>query len=498
LACAFINAFADACGEDSEEAIEILDQIFIQREHVTIDGRKQKFAQIVVDIPSAHGQASVLKTLTERFPDAPHFWNHRGRHSAFSLSESYSIAEGYLKKAIHLQPDDSLHHHTLGMVYRVEVRRILKNSVKNRDLRAGLANVFEQLRPFVTLAESSFERAREIDPDNEHGYVANIQMTFSVIDELMKLSGETDYPSFFKSSNEVATWLRAKLEKSKELLDRIRGIQGRDRSSYVNECAAKFRGFMGDYEAMMSGLNELLESSKENRATVRRIIADCIRNHHQDNWSRLSEKNLQRIRELSMSNIQYGGATHRDYVSWFQAYRRQAGFDYNEAISVMDSWYANTNSVDASYHLFVLHFVKWYRGLTTDLTNASRHLARIVGASYGRVHSYEWLAKPIGRNISGLVHESELGAWSAGIDGHRFFESTEPMLRVQGVVTNLRDARSGFITIYSTTSSGSGKKMDAFFVPGIDFVKGRDENTVITAYLGFSYSGLRAWVVKRL
>lgn len=67
-------------------------------------------------------------------------------------------------------------------------------------------------------------------------------------------------------------------------------------------------------------------------------------------------------------------------------------------------------------------------------------------------------------------------------------------LPIHGVVTSINDARSGSITIYSTDAAHGAKveKFDAFFVPGTEFIMSRDENTPVTAYIGFSYSGLRA------
>ncbi|MCM0589996.1 MAG: hypothetical protein KA716_06975 [Gloeotrichia echinulata DEX184] len=40
-----------------------------------------------------------------------------------------------------------------------------------------------------------------------------------------------------------------------------------------------------------------------------------------------------------------------------------------------------------------------------------------------------------------------------------------------------------------------GTGLKAFFVPGKDYQKGSFESKNVTCYLGFSYSGLRAWEV---
>ena len=388
------------------------------------------------------------------------------------------------------------------MIYRFEIERRLKAKTKTSSVAlcpSTLENIRDEIKVLFTLAEESFATSRRLEPEGAHGYVANIQLTFSVIDHMRKLSGESDYAKFFRGNSRVMAWLRVKLEKAKELLDQIVRLQGQDKSDYVARCSERYRGMLGDYDAMIGGLNELLARSDEDKSSLRRLISDCIRNRYKDNWSRLTDKDLQRIRDLSMENIQAGTATHRDFLNWLHTYRRLPDFAFNEAISIMDRWATNGDPLDAHYYLFVLHFLKWHRNLTTDLSNMHRHLEKVTKTQDGHNWSYEWLAKPEGHNACGLVHHDELGDWKPGPDGHKFFDHPEPLLRIIGVITQIRNARAGSITIYATNQSVSTKpgKIEAFFVPGTDFIKGRDENMLVTAYIGFSYSGLRAWVVKR-
>lgn len=503
LSCDFINKIADVCGEDAETVLQLVAQMFIQREYWS-DGKRSSFAHIIQLIPNKHGQAKVLKTLTERFPNESHFWNHRGRHSSRELLEDYHEAETFLNEAIKLQPSDPLHHHALGMIYREEVKRVLKEKAK--DIANGtnlnsdeLDTVRSEIEALYTLAEDSFSKTRFLNPDEEYGYVANVQMTFAVIEDMRKMSGQLDYPSFFRSNTRVMAWLRTKLEKAKELLDEIVYIQGQDKSKYVSTASAKYRGLLGDYDAMISGLNELLAKTDNDKSSLRRLIADCIRNHHQDNWHSLTEKNLGRIRDLAMANIESGQASNRDFINWLHAYRRLPGFDFNEVINIMEKWATRSDHLQAHYYLYIFHFIKWYKRLTTDVTNIRLHLNKINKTDCGQNWSYEWLAKTDGPNACGLVYHNELGSWTQAEDGHKFFDHPEPLLLITGIVTDIKNARSGLITIYSAESSQSGQKgkMEAFFVPGTDFIKGRDDNAVVTAYIGFSYNGLRAWKVKK-
>ena len=67
---------------------------------------------------------------------------------------------------------------------------------------------------------------------------------------------------------------------------------------------------------MIRGLNELLDNTENDKSSLRRLIADCIRNHHQDNWQKLTKKNLERILRLASANIESGEVSHRDFINW--------------------------------------------------------------------------------------------------------------------------------------------------------------------------------------
>jgi hypothetical protein len=497
LSSDFINSLADACGDDAGSALQLLNHMFIQREHWSDSGLKANFSPLIMAIPSTYGQANVLEVLTNRFPGEAHFWNHRGRHSNMKLHEDFRKAEGFLKTAISIEPTHPMHHHSLGMVYRFEVERLLRSAAKTvKNSNATLEDIKSQIESLYNLSDSYFEKVRKLDPDNEHGYISNIQLTFFTVEQMRKISGETDYANFFAANTPVLGWLRGILEKAKGLLDEIIFIQGLERSHFVSRYSEQYRGLIGDYDAMINGLTKLLHNSGENKSSLRRLISDCICSQHRDNWGQVSEENLEKIRDFAMENIQAGLATRRDFLNWLNASRRLPYFDFNRAISVMDRWAANGDPVDAHYYLFVLHTTKWLQGLSTSLSSALRHLA-VTNDNNADTWSNEWAAISEGKNICGFIPHNEMGNWVLGADGHKFFENTIHLLRVTGVITEIKNARSGYITIYGPEQSIHGKssKITAFFVPGTDFLVGRDEGTLVTAFIGFSYSGLRAWKV---
>jgi hypothetical protein len=61
-------------------------------------------------------------------------------------------------------------------------------------------------------------------------------------------------------------------------------------------------------------------------------------------------------------------------------------------------------------------------------------------------------------------------------------------MEVQGIIDSITSEAAGYIVLKGG--------LKAFFVPGRLYFKGKDENRKVECFIGFSYSGLRAWGVK--
>ena len=163
--------FVDLCAGSerpaSDRLLELLRRIFIYRDNTEVLGTERaalsQFAQFVEDIPSNHGKAEVLRYLTSRFPQDPHFRAHLGR--LLSLNGEHAEALRHIDHAISIQRDDHLLHHMKGMILRQLIRVRTANGVSVLDL-------IDEARE----AACCFEEARRLRPDEEHGYVSEVQM----------------------------------------------------------------------------------------------------------------------------------------------------------------------------------------------------------------------------------------------------------------------------------------------------------------------------------
>jgi hypothetical protein len=173
---------------------------------------------------------------------------------------------------------------------------------------------------------------------------------------------------------------------------------------------------------------------------------------------------------------------------WFRAYRYSARRNINLAISRLAQWRALGDSQDSYYYLYILHVIKAIQGASIekvraeDLIKQSSQEARNLR---NRKRCFEWLGG--GRGLERLTHYSELGEWGEAED---FYTRTSSLTRVEGRIARINAPEAGTIELRSCG-------LQAFFVPAkAEARKGRDENRLVTFYLGFSYDGLRAWSVR--
>lgn len=84
-----------------------------------------------------------------------------------------------------------------------------------------------------------------------------------------------------------------------------------------------------------------------------------------------------------------------------------------------------------------------------------------------------------------LVHQSELGAWDPRGE---FWSDRSKLSRLEARVSSIKGPQAGVVTC---------RGVEAFFVPArAGLEKGRDENVLVTGYLGFCLDGPRFWDVE--
>jgi hypothetical protein len=491
--------FAEFCrGGDPvtpEEIMETLARCFVLRDNRDLLGTESavtnKFSQWIEDTPPS-GRLPLLQKLTALFPEEPHFWAHLGRFYSIELRDPDNAVKS-VDHALHLSPEDPVLHHMKGMVLRKMAYEKMEAVGPDVDERETLAEV-------VALAERSAEEfalSREFAPDTEHGYISHIQLITKVLDFAYKMSGSDDRARFLTAAT-TNIWVRESLDEAEDLLDQVRRLrEGQDASEFEQRCRNEVQALYGRYDLALQGWDNLLGRPGVCKPPVRRQLVRTYLARRDRSWDLLDERDLRRIIGLLEENILEEPNQDRNLMLWMQAIRRQpqlAGLQ--SVIERVSYWRARSDTLEATFYLYVLHSLDAIEGSPLAVLHAQEVLddcRKKAKERRNRTVSLEWMGH--GQGLGLLVHHSRLGKWSKDKD---FWENTELLGRASGRIASVTGPEAGQIEL----TCG----LKAFFVPGksgttIDgkrsgLITGRDENKSVTAFLGFSYDGLRAWDVQ--
>ena len=396
-------------------------------------------------------------------------------------------AAEYFQRSIDLDPNNEIHHHGLGMVYRFAVKDRLALSAQN--FNGLLNNKLEEIDPLFSEAETNFQKALELDPEGEYPLVSQIQMTNEAIERLFRLSGKNSYVDFLTPPEPVADWCRRKLELAEKLMEKLKHIQAEaPLSHYTVVCDGKLQEFHGNPTQMIEGLRSLLKREDIIKMPIRRLLAHSYIRRAEQNKKDMDEQELRFVMRLMQKNLFEDPTNGQDIQLWLRMLRSLPEFSLNEALDKLSTWAHNSDAIDANYYLYILHFINLKEGVPNSYNEVKKHLeiCRKKAPDLGRRKSFEWWSADNLSRYCPLVHHSELGRWNKTKD---FFHQNEKLGFFEGVIDEIKSPQSGTINVLG---------LPAFFAPKMDFRVGADTNRKVKFYLGFSYEGLRAWSVTPL
>ncbi len=474
--------FIEFCRGDlpvpSDEMSDLVRRVFVYRDTLDVLGREQsgqrRFSNFIEEVPVSEGKVRVLNELVESYPEEHHFWAHLARLHAMDRRDFNQALEA-ADYAVQLADHDSLVYHMRGMVRRY----LLRESRQSGGAVGELVEVAQK-------ASSDFERSRQLNPENEHGYIAEAQMLIELLEHISQSSGD-----LFQclTRRDVPPYLREALDRIEGLLAHVkREREGVGASQYETRASARVHSLYGDYSGAIQSLDSLTTRIDVYQPPVRRQLAWAYLARAGGDWSRVSERNLERVVGLLAKNLEEEPRLDQNVRLWMQASRFQVVPPPVESIfEQVQYWRAEPGSVDAVYYAYVLNALMAMDGSRLALQRYEQYLEEcreLTRFRRNRSRSYEWLGDGVG--IARLVHQSRLGDWDRDMG---FWNNARPLIRIQGRVAQITGPQAGFIEI-----SGGLK---AFFVPARSGLSPGSENTHIRAFLGFSYDGLRAWDVSR-
>jgi tetratricopeptide (TPR) repeat protein len=464
----------------SNDLVEIVRRTFFFRDNTELLGTERsgakQFAQIIEDIPTREGKIELLREVTELFPDEAHFWAHLGRFYALEMKD-YVQAANSIDRAIDLDPSDPVLHHMRGMAVRYQAYGAMEEG-----------KPLEDVVPLAKSASNSFASARDRNPDDDHGFISEVQM----LARLVAYAGHNhpNGPLGYLGSSNADPFLRDCLERAEGLLEAVRRHrEGEGASPYEVDCRGKLDLVYGRHEQALQTWDSLLGRSDVYAPPVRRQIVWTYLARRSRNWDQLAPKEIDRIVLLLDENLTEEPANDSNLRLWVQAVRRsRTAPSLSAIIEKVANWRARSASLDAVYYLYVLYSLQAIEGVPLTYDSAIRFLDECRGMARfrrDRTKSYEWLGK--GTGATRLVHHSQLGEWDTKKE---FWEHTSPLQRVEGRIIKIEGFQAGEVEL------PSGLK--AFFVPAKGGFTSKHLNRPVSFFLGFSFDGLRAWDTREL
>ena len=461
----------------STRMLDVVRRVFVFRDDVDILGHEQsaqgRFSNFIQAIPVSEGKLRVLNELVESFPQEHHFWAHLARFYALDRKDFDQAMEA-ANYAIQLSDHDSVVHHMRGMVRRYQLREM---ELENSTLDA-LVTVAEE-------ASSDFGQSRQLNPENEYGYIAEAQMVIELLDHLAKSSGDLFE---FLSRHDVPPYLREAFDRVESLLTHVkREREGVGASQYEVRASARVRGLYGDYSGAIQRLDSLTTRLDVYQPPIRRQLAWAYLSRAGGDWTRVSKRHLKRVLDLLSKNLEEEPLGEQNIRMWMLASRFQEDPPSLESvIEQVQYWRSEPGVVDAAYYAYVLNALLAMDGSRIAFQRYEQHLEEcreLTRFRRNRDRSYEWVGD--GTGIGRLVHVSRLGEWDRET---KFWENTNPLRRVSGRISRINGPQAGRVELPG--------RVEAFFVPAKSGFAMGSENTSISTFLGFSYDGPLAWNVR--
>jgi hypothetical protein len=338
-------------------------------------------------------------------------------------------------------------------------------------------------------ASAAFENAREWGPDDEYGFINEVQMLIRVLDYAGQGQSEGVLGYIAKSGTDP--FLREAIGRAEDLLDQVRRSRGGEiPSSYEEDCRGKLDALYRRYDRALQTWDGLLNRRDVYHPPIRRQIIWTYLARHERRWKDLQPRELDRILLLLDQNRTEEPRNEKDLRLWVRAVRRSKFPPTVDAIlERIGYWKMNSGSLDALYYLYVLYALQAIEGsaVALDETNRYQEECRKQARQRGnRTKSFEWFGT--GTGIQRLIHHSDLGPWLPDKD---FWQDDRQLAHIAGRIARIDAPQSGYIELESG--------LRAFFVPARGgYSRNQSENVRVQCYLGFSYDGLQAWGVDAL
>lgn len=476
-----IHRLSEAYPEQLPRQVEsLLEATFIDREQpgdsTTI---KRRFSELLEDVDSYSGRLEVLSTLVEVFPNNEHFLAHFARLRSYQ-GDDYRSARLLIDEALSIAADDPVLMNIKGVIIRNEVNRLLSDYPSSRwaedvDFRSHLSELSLE-------AVDWFKRAESRDQESESNPVLILELVTKVMKRL-KPQKTTFSEMLLKPANAVLAEL---FDEAEEAVVRLERMLGDERQSHrVQEAVVNLHELRDDRAMLLQGWRNIVDQSPLGSPRARLRLARLY-------WDG-SERgtNIRPVRqaaELLNDNLRDDPYDVRSIQLWLQVSRFTISSLSRAALAV-ERWKTVELTADSLFYDWAISTLLLLEGNYAELASYEQKLDRLrhkTASLRQRRTMFEWIGE--GSGLSQLIdtRDPRLARWD------RANEQTAPKVlrRFEARVKRISGPTSGYLVLESG--------IEVFFTPAPSgLLAGRDENARVTAIVGLSYDGLRAWNLVR-
>ena len=352
-------------------------------------------------------------------------------------------------------------------------------------------DVQAKILELVNEASRVFAAARTLDRRSEYSYISQVQMILRVVGTASSADGHQHEVMQFLTLPRSDPY-RELVDQAQNLLSDLALIKGNEIPSQLQvRVQADLEKLHGQHSEAIQRLTNVLSRSDCYRPPVRRAIIRAYASRHNDDWSSLTKRELDRVVVLARDNIVEEPGSDYNLRLWLRAERTENALSVDSITEQLAYKRLQSPSVDTTYYLYIMKFLQLEAGdlaVVGEIPNLIGECSRLAQDLSRTTTSFEWLGK--GAGLAALVHVSNLGRWD---DAKRFWSNTDSLRPVRGRIAQIRNQGSGEIELPSG--------LRAFFVPSSGavpggYIAGQDIGREVEFCLGFSYDGLRAWSVR--
>lgn len=267
---------------------------------------------------------------------------------------------------------------------------------------------------------------------------------------------------------------------------------GSDNSAY-RHALNEFYEALGNFKQLEQQLKLRGLSLKERLSTRRALVALEIGN--KSNFYNMSDNKLQNIFKLINDNIRESAEINRhDCIMWLRIYMRMNDFDARKAYEFLMDWPEGDRDYYVCFYRYVLGFVLYYNN-ELDFISVEKHLKQsntLARSLYGI--SATSTRELIGMGDDGVYLipdnvDSLLGDFN---NEEREKYRNEHCVFFDGQICDFNNSMISINFSLDDVHSFTAK------IPAVDDLNGMNIGDHVKFALGFSYSEMRAWNVKKI